>query len=232
MKKRKHFILAVFFFIASLPVANAQSALKGRVIFEGAPPAVETVEVKSDIPVCGNQKEVSKVKLGADQGVADAVVRVIGAKGTAEPKKAGFDQLQCEFVPHVLALSVGSTLTLTSSDAVLHNAHGFYEDGSTAFNLAVPVVGMEITKKLDKPGVIKIRCDAGHTWMSAYVIATEEPFYAVTDADGNFSIEGIPSGNYELEIWQEWLGKTKQPVEVKEGISEPMTIILKQLPGS
>ena len=127
------------------------------------------------------------------------------------------NQTSCEFVPHVQALPVGSTVKLTSDDAVLHNAHGFYEDGSTAFNLAVPIVGMEVPFVLKKPGTIKLRCDAGHTWMNAYVLAMDTPYYALTDANGNFKIPGIPPGNYEIEVWQEWLGTRREAIEIKEG---------------
>ncbi len=205
----------------------AQGTLSGRVIFDGTPPAVEKVEVKSDMAVCGKEKEVRKILLGADQGVANAVVRVIGAKGAMPSKDGSLDQVNCEFVPHVQVTPVGAKLKITSSDSVLHNSHGFYEDNSTAFNIAVPIVGMEVSHKMDKPGVVRLRCDAGHTWMSGYIFVTEEPFYALTDADGNFNIKGIPAGSYEIEVWQEWLGKIRQPVMVKEGAAEKVEIHLK-----
>ncbi|MGH7198130.1 MAG: carboxypeptidase regulatory-like domain-containing protein [Candidatus Omnitrophota bacterium] len=203
---------------------HAQGAVKGRVIFEGTPPPIEKVEVKSDVATCGSHKEVSKITFGADKGVADAVVRIIGASGALEPKKGTLDQIQCQFAPHVQALPAGSTLVITSSDPVLHNAHGFYEDGSTAFNIAVPIMGMEVNQKLTKPGIIKLRCDAGHTWMSGYVVVTDSPYYALTDAGGNFIIEGVPPGDYEIGIWHEWLGERRQPVSVKEGQTEQIDV--------
>lgn len=195
----------------------AQGVLKGRVTFEGEPPAPEKVEVKSDIATCGHEKVVSKLSLGADRGVANAVVKILGAPGTVETKEAILDQIECEFKPHVIVLPVGSKLKITSSDPVLHNAHGFFEDGSTAFNIAVPIPGMEIPVTLKQPGRIKLRCDAGHTWMSGYIVVTDTPFYAVTDTDGNFTIQGVPAGNYQVEIWQEWAGKRQEPISVREG---------------
>ena len=206
----------------------AQTAVKGRVIFEGTPPAPENIEVKSDTPTCGTSKEIRKILLGEDRGVANAVVKIIGAKGTLEPKKGSLDQVNCEFVPHVQALSVGSTLVITSSDPVLHNSHAFYEDGSTAFNIAVPIAGVEVPQKLAKSGVMKLRCDAGHTWMSAYVFVSDEAFYALTDKDGNFTIEGVPPGDYEIEVWQEWLGSERQKISVKEGETSPTNIVVKK----
>jgi hypothetical protein len=220
----------------SSPSVNAYSvwslgSLKGRVIFEGSPPAVETVKVKSDTPTCGNQKKIPKILLGKDNGVANAVVILRATqegipRPFLEPKQGILDQINCEFVPHVQVLTVGSTLNITSSDAVLHNAHAFREDGSTAFNIAVPIPGMVVTQKLDEPGVIKLRCDAGHTWMSAYVVVTDEFYYALTDADGNFSIEAIPVGDYEIEVWQEWLGWHTESLEIKES-EQSLTLTLK-----
>ncbi len=212
-------------FISSL--AYAQVTVKGKVVFDGTPPPVEKIEVKSDIPTCGDHKEVEKIKLGEGKGIANAVVTIVGAKGTASSKTGKLDQVKCEFDPHVQAVPVGSTVNITSSDPVLHNSHGFYEDGSTAFNIAVPIVGMEAPFKLTKPGVIRLRCDAGHTWMSAYVVAVDQPYYAVTDANGNFSIDGVPAGDYEIEVWQETLGKHREPIKVAEG-AQPVTITLKQ----
>lgn len=206
----------------------AQGTVQGRVLFEGAPPAVETVDVKSDMPTCGTVKEVQKIVLGRDQGVANAVVKIVGAEGAAAPGTGKLDQIQCEFVPHVQALALGSTLKITSSDPVLHNSHAFFEDGTTAFNIAVPIMGMEISKKLDKAGLLKFRCDAGHTWMSAYVAVLTEPFFAVTDADGNFTIQGVPAGNYELEVWHEWLGTHREPIGVTESELASVSVTLKQ----
>ena len=229
MKKIK----LLFLFTALVTVIGsrwgyAQGTVQGRVLFEGTAPAAEKVDVKSDMPTCGTVKEVSKIVLGQDQGVANAVVKIVGAPGTAAPGTGKLDQIKCEFVPHVQALLMGSTLKITSSDPVLHNSHAFFEDGTTAFNIAVPIMGMEISKKLDKAGLLKFRCDAGHTWMSAYVAVLSEPFFAVTDADGNFTIEGVPAGNYELEVWHEWLGTHREPLVVKEGEPASATLTLKQ----
>lgn len=208
----------------------AEGTLKGRVTFQGTPPPTESVEVKSDVPTCGSHKEAPKIILGENKGVANAVVKILGVKNTAAPSKGSLDQVHCEFVPHVQALSTGSTLVITSSDPVLHNTHAFHEDKSTAFNIAVPIIGMEVNKKLDKPEVLRLRCDAGHTWMSAYIVVSDE-VSAMTDANGNFSIADLPAGKYEAEIWQEWLGLSRQTVEIKDGMNEA-SFVLAEKPSS
>ena len=225
MKRHLWILILLLFLIPA--ISFAQVTVKGKVVFDGPLPAVEKVEVKSDIPTCGDHKDVEKIKLGEGKGVANAVVTIVGAKGDLVPKTGKLDQVKCEFDPHVQVVPFGSSVNVTSSDSVLHNSHGFYEDGSTAFNIAVPIVGMEVPVKLTKPGVLRLRCDAGHTWMSAYVVAVEQPYFAMTDANGNFSIDGVPAGDYEIEVWQETLGKHKEPIKVAEG-AQPVTITLKQ----
>ncbi len=226
MAKGKIGFLAILCLAVFSSAAYAQGTLKGRVSFEGTPPPAEAVEVKLDTAICANHKEVSKIILGENKGVANAVIKIVGLKGSAAPGKGDLDQVHCEFVPHVQALPTGSMLVITSSDSVLHNTHAFNEDKTTAFNIAVPIPGSEVKKKLEKPGILKLRCDAGHTWMSAYIVVSDEPF-AMTDANGNFSIENLPAGKYEVEVWQEWLGKTKQPVEIKDGANEA-TFVLRE----
>ena len=226
---KNKFWLVVFMLLSFPSWLFAQTSVNGRVVFEGTAPLVEKIGVKSDVSTCGSTKEVQPLILGQGNGVANAVVTIIGPKpdGTLQVKESLLNQEKCEFNPHVLVLPVGSTLKIMSSDPVLHNSHGFYEDGSTAFNIAVPIAGMEMPAKMKQAGVIKLRCDAGHTWMSAYVVVTDQPYYALTDANGNFKIDGVPPGSYEVEVWQEWLGKHREPITVKEG-GEPVTITLKK----
>ena len=213
--KRIHFLaLSLLFLGFSHDLYGG--AVKGRILFEGEPPSPESIEVKSDTAVCGSAKVIEKISVGPTGGIANAVVRILGAKGVSEKKEGRLDQVHCEYVPHLQVLPVGSKLTLTSTDPVLHNVHAFYEDGSTAFNIAVPIPGMEVSQTLEKEGTLKLRCDAGHTWMSAYLVVLGEPYYALTDSNGNFTIEGVPNGDYEIEVWHEWLGKHRQALHVDE----------------
>jgi hypothetical protein len=82
-------------------------------------------------------------------------------------------------------------------------------------NQAQPKFKPKIQVKIDKPEwPIKVQCDV-HPWMSAYWIAMEHPYVAVTDANGGFKITDLPPGDYEVEIWQEKLGKKTDKVSIK-----------------
>jgi len=61
---------------------------------------------------------------------------------------------------------------------------------------------------------LKLRCDAGHTWMGAAVAVTETPYAVVTKEDGSFSLPGVPPGSYTVEVWHPLLGKKEQKITV------------------
>ncbi len=200
------------------PAIQAGS-IKGKVVFDGISPAPKEVAVKSDTSVCGTHQKIPAVVVGDSGGIRFAVVRLLaGSSALPKPKPAdgSLDQIQCQFEPHAQIVPVGSKLVITSSDAVLHNAHGFDEKGETLFNIAVPVKGMKVAVELKKPGRIKLRCDAGHNWMIGYIIVAEHPYYAVTDTTGSFELKDVPAGAYTVEVWQENMRVQQQKVTVAD----------------
>jgi len=92
-----------------------------------------------------------------------------------------------------------------NSDAVLHNVHAVATGPTpaTVFNLAMPFKGQKLPIPMRKPGLMKLQCDAGHTWMSGYIYVFEHPYYAVTDEKGAFTIKDVPPGDYTVEMWHE-----------------------------
>ncbi|MGH7312680.1 MAG: carboxypeptidase regulatory-like domain-containing protein, partial [Candidatus Rokuibacteriota bacterium] len=109
--------------------------------------------------------------------------------------------------PHVSALMGGSRARVRNSDTILHNTHGFHAAGAgrqTVFNLALPSAGqvIEITKKLSKPGPVRVLCDA-HPHMFAWVYVHTSPYVAVSDARGAYRIDGVPPGTYRVTMWHE-----------------------------
>jgi plastocyanin len=143
-------------------------------------------------------------------GVARAVIEVEGAPATP-PVKATLDQQRCRFVPHVQAVPLGSTLDIANGDAVLHNIHGWL-GRMTRFSVPTPSKGARGTAKLDRAGVVAVRCDI-HGWMSAWIVVSDAPA-AVAGADGAFAIRGVPPGSYLVTAWHERLGEKSARVTV------------------
>jgi plastocyanin len=188
----------------------------GSVRTDGPPRALPPLKIAKDASVCGQEAARDVLVVGADRMIANVVVSLKGATGATKPTpNASVDQVGCRYTPHVQAVTVGTTLNLLNNDAVLHNVHGTQEGRGaplTVFNVAMPFKGHKLPTVLRRPGPIKLRCDAGHTWMSAWVYVFDHPYFAVTDAKGRFTIKDVPPGKYTLELWHEPVDEKGKPV--------------------
>jgi plastocyanin len=206
---------------AAAPVAADPSGgvVEGHVRYTGKRPSKAPVAVpKSFQSICGSTKTMPDLLAAADKGLANVVVSIAGVPGAkaAAPKDVTINQKSCEYLPHLQAVPVGSKLTVVNSDPVLHNVHA--TNGSrTLCNMAMPIEGQRSSappQVLAKTGRVEFKCDAGHTWMSAYVFVFDHPFYAVSDASGAFRISGLPPGTYDVQIEHELLGTKMRKVTV------------------
>jgi plastocyanin len=154
--------------------------------------------------------------LGANNALANVMVRIkspVSGSFTAPAQAAVIDQNGCQYSPHVLGVMVGQTLKLKNSDGLLHNVHALPKV-NTPFNMAMPANRTEADTKFGKEeGMFLVKCDV-HPWMSAYVGVFTNPFFAVSGADGKFSISGLAPGTYEVEAWHEKLGTKSASVTV------------------
>jgi plastocyanin len=199
------------------PVDNG-GTVRGTVRLQGTAPRLAAHNVTKSANVCGNTAPNEDIVTGSGGALANAVVWIDGIQQGAPVQRRNItlDQQRCRYVPHVAATTQGSQLTVTSSDDTLHNVHA-YRGNATAFNLAVPVKGMRVNRPLSQTGVLRFQCDAGHTWMSAFVHVFDHPYFAVTGNDGSFSLPDVPAGTYTLKVWHERLGEQTQQIEVAAG---------------
>lgn len=190
--------------------------ISGTVKFAGAAPAPKKLEVSKDKEVCGKGGEkVDKSLVVAGGNLVNAVVTITDIKTgkKIDAKKVTLDQKDCEYHPHVIAFPVGTTVEVVNPDGILHNIHS-YSKVNTPFNIAQPKFKKTVEVKIDKPEVINVKCDV-HGWMNGWLVATDNPYVAVTDNSGAFKLTDVPAGTYNVEVWQESLGKTSQKVTVK-----------------
>jgi hypothetical protein len=202
--------------------------VEGIVRYRGDVPTKKIIPSKN-VETCGGPREEPLIRVGADQAVESAAVYLVGvAKGKAwpEPGKAPeLNNLKCRFEPEVQVIPAGP-LDVLNGDPVLHNTHGYYGK-RTAFNLALPNEGQRIPVELKRPGTVRIDCDA-HGWMEGWIYVVDNPYYAVTGADGKFTISDIPPGEYKLVAVQPFTGPIEMPVTVKGGESTKLEIELKK----
>ncbi|NTV99436.1 MAG: hypothetical protein HGA70_09775 [Chlorobiaceae bacterium] len=150
----------------------------------------------------------------------DTVV-YIKVPGPVKAGKGSVDQKNLVFVPHVLAVPTGTSVEFKNSDKVNHNI--FSGDACNKFNLGTYNPGQSKAIVFGKPCVVNLLCNV-HSEMSAYVVAVDSNYYAVTGADGKFTISGVPAGTYEVGVWNEKLKAPKTTVTVKEG--QPTTLAI------
>ena len=200
------FFLFFFLFVPSLFAFDA----KGRVRLNSPLPPPQILDVPEKHRAdCGKTKVSAKLQVSAEGFVANAVVRLKGTFGEQKPEESKgefiLDQRGCEFSPHVILIPKGADLSILNSDGFLHNVRAFDEGTEMLFNDAMPKKGQVLKRRFEMPGRFLLRCGL-HSWMHAFVIVREHPYYAVTDNDGNFTIRGIPKGKHRLEVWHETLG--------------------------
>jgi hypothetical protein len=197
-------------------IEGTGAKLLGRVSVSGGHPAPHPLKVFKNRSFCGATVPNESLLIGRDGGLRNAVVtlRPLDRNVTAVPRRVFLDNQKCAFVPHVQVAPAGSELLLKNSDPILHTVHARMGK-ETLFNVGLPR-WRQVTKRLDRPGVVRIDCDVLHTWMSAAIMVVTTPYFAVTDANGSFSLDGIPVGSYEMEVWHERLGVKKSRVRLAE----------------
>lgn len=191
---------------------TATGAIQGRVAVTGAqdrlsrPTVAELGDHKRD-PV-DRRRAVVYLKSAPQEAFGELPVG-----------RARMDQRNEQFVPRVLAITVGTTVEFPNSDTTFHNVFslsqlkrfdlGRYPPGKTGR----PIV-------FDKPGIVPVFCDI-HSHMSAYILVFSHPFFALTDTEGRYAIPNVPAGTYTLLVWSE-LGtvEPRQITVAEHGIIE------------
>jgi plastocyanin len=222
------FALSVSAFAYEAITVSDGGTISGIVKLDGAAPPPKALTVTKDKQVCGIKPHFQQdLVVGSGGGIANAVVVITDiSKGAAvKPAEVKFDQKGCQYEPHVLAFPAGSTVEVLNSDGILHNIHT-YSTKNAAFNMAQPKFKKVIKVTPAQPELIKVTCDA-HGWMSGWWYVTDNPYYAVTDEKGSFTMKDVPPGDYTLEVWQESLGKQDQKVSVKAGAAATANFSMK-----
>jgi hypothetical protein len=104
------------------------------------------------------------------------------------------------FTPHVLPISLGSSVEFPNLDPIFHNA--FSNFNGQVFDLALYPPGKSRTVTFRRPGVVRIFCNI-HPTMSAVIVVVETPYYAVSDHSGRFTLPGVPPGRYRESVFFE-----------------------------
>ena len=208
---------------ANLTVVDPATAasVHGTIHFHGKAPAPVQIDMGMDpgCTVAKSEPNFSQQYVVAKGGLANVYVYVkegLEGKHFAVPSSpAILDQKGCRYEPHVLALMTGQTLEVVNDDPTMHNVHAQPNAPSNPeWNMSQMPKGAPIEKTFHDPEVMMpVKCNQ-HPWMKAYVNVAANPFYAVSDANGNFEINGLPPGEYTIAAVHEALGEQTQKVVV------------------
>ena len=169
-------------------------------------------------------RSVPTVALAPESEVRHVVVYVKDAPRTAvPPMRAEIRQRNENFVPHVVAVSVGSTVDFPNDDPIYHNV--FSLSRTKTFDLGRFPKGKSRGEVFDKPGIVKVFCQI-HSHMSATVMVFDHPWFAVPDEQGTFDLPGLPPGMHQVTAWHERLGDTTQQIRVEGGRAAAVDFVL------
>jgi plastocyanin len=202
-------------------VTAQDATLKMRFVYEGTPPEVKNIDPNKDLEFCGKH-DIPNERLvinPENKGIQNVIVHVYSrSSGKDLPKTTPPSAThvlandKCRFEPHIVIAQAGDTLKITNPDPVGHNANiSFFKN--TAVNLMIPAgQEKEVKIKEEEPAPIPVECNI-HPWMRAYVVVLDHPFAAVSNADGELVIEGLPAGK-EIEFAVRYDGGKLEDVTV------------------
>jgi hypothetical protein len=225
------------------------ATLTGKVTFKGTVPPPKKFELAkfAQQEFCGQisdgngNRDLVMVRTGADGGLGDVVVSIEDVEA-GKPFPSGSTDVKIEtcqfFVENGPSNMVGvvrskTDFNVTNGDAdpsdpktaegVLHNPHGFDVKGSqriTVFNIGLPTKGGKMNQDLKrlKGESLHLVCDQ-HEYMQNFFKTVENPYYAVVNPDGTFSIDQIPPGTYEVSVWHPLLGEKEMEITFEAGKS-------------
>jgi plastocyanin len=141
-----------------------------------------------------------------------------------DPAHAVMDQRNETFVPHLLAITTGTTVDFPNSDRIYHNV--FSLSKTKTFDLGRYAAGRSQAVRFDRPGIVRVFCDI-HSHMNAFILVFNHRFFDVTDADGRYHIDNIPPGTYNVIAWNEGLASEPRSASVPDGGSTELDFQLR-----
>jgi plastocyanin len=196
-------------------------AVSGTVHFEGKPPERIKIDMSQD-PACAladdnytEQYVVHEGKLANVYVYVKSGPPMIVAEVGRRSDAVVMDQKGCRYTPHVIAIKRGGLVEFRNSDSTMHNIHTLPAGDAKQMDISQAPKGAPQTVQFKDPEIMMpVRCN-NHPWMNAFINVADTPFFAVTDKDGHFNIEGLPAGTYVLGAVHEKMGEQTITITVK-----------------
>jgi hypothetical protein len=204
----------------------------GRVLLSGTPPPETQIAMSAACarldatPVTTRHYVVS-----ADHGLANVLVYVKAGLAPIQYDTSalvpGLEVAKCMFEPYVMGVLARQRFQVVNSDPLLHNVHAT-PGSNREFNYALASQGQTVEVSFPVPELfVRLKCDV-HPWEFAYVGVLEHPFFAITDANGDFSFPAaLPPGRYMIAAVHLKAGEALQELDVNHSGTYKLKLTLK-----
>lgn len=151
----------------------------------------------------------------------DAVLLLTPVGGDEQPMvdfRVNMDQKGLVFIPHVLAVQRGTTVTFLNSDNDQHNVYFLFDETGDTLDIGTWGPGVSVDHRFEEAGAVIVLCKL-HLEMAAYVLVVDGPWFTRVELDPSgaktpFAIDGVPPGDYELVAWHKKLAQRGGPVRL------------------
>jgi plastocyanin len=178
---------------APSPIQRPGGTIRGRVLVPSVPASLARPTVAEPSAAGHAMVDRRRVVVYLESAPREAF-------GELVPRRARMDQRAEQFVPRVLAVTVGTVVDFPNNDKTFHNV--FSLSRVRTFDLGRFAPGRTGSVRFDRPGIVPVFCDI-HSHMSAHILVFSHPFFAVSDDQGRYEIGGVPAGSYSLLVWSE-----------------------------
>ena len=201
--------------------AKKVGVIYGNVLFKGELPTSQKLPVTLNKSVCGHEPKESESLLVSKEGkIQNVVVALLkvpkGLPTQARETPLQLDQKKCVFIPHVLIVPVDVEFEVLNSDRAMHNFHAIgMQQKNKEINInQTKTRRRQLPMKFSEPEIVRVVCEV-HSWMSAWIVVAKHPYYALSDQAGQFRLENVPEGSYQVKVWHEKLGEQIKEITVE-----------------
>ena len=211
----------------------AGGTISGKVTYEGIPAKAKTIDMSKE-PSCAKQHATPVTTEGVVTGPNNSLENVVVYISAGTPDESApsqpvkFDQKGCQYIPHVLAFLVNQPLEIVNDDQTSHNIHP-RPTINREWNKSQPPGSPPDVEKYDKPEFIPVKCNI-HPWMSGQFAVMKNSHFAISSADGGFSLPNLPPGKYTVTAWHESYGDQSMEVTISGSETKAANFVFKAKP--
>jgi hypothetical protein len=218
--------------LGSTPPTETKATVQGTVLVDGAVPARHEWKLEETMQQLLGEKVYREETwlVGQNRGLANCVVTLKATQPANRVKplplpKTIVDKVGVRYVPRVLVVTPDTEVVFRNRESP---CRGFYVAGGRAahqFNFLIHE-GRQESVTFQAPDLCSLTCPV-RPYAKGYIRVVDTPYYAVTDAQGHFSIKNVPAGEYQVTVWHEAVGKLSKeagPLQVTIKDKEEITL--------